>query len=70
MDVEGHECQIISGMLKYIKKGIFKPHICFEPHITSYSKNNNFSVTLTNSLNWDIILIYYHLTPLVELKDN
>lgn len=48
MDVEGHECQIISGMLKYIKKGIFKPHICFEPHITSYSKDNNFSVTLTN----------------------
>tara|TARA_X000000950_G_scaffold289477_1_gene413957 strand:+ start:2176 stop:3156 length:981 start_codon:yes stop_codon:yes gene_type:complete len=48
MDVEGHECQIISGMLKYIKKGIFKPHICFEPHITSYSKNNNFSLTLTN----------------------
>ena len=47
MDVEGHECQIISGMLKYIKKGIFKPHICFEPHITSYSKNNNFSMTLT-----------------------
>ena len=47
MDVEGHECQIISGMLKYIKKGIFKPHICFEPHITSYSKNNNFSITLT-----------------------
>ena len=48
MDVEGHECQIISGMLKYIKKGFFKPHICFEPHITSYSKDNNFSVTLTN----------------------
>ncbi len=47
MDVEGHECQIISGMLKHIKKGVFKPHICFEPHITSYSKNNNFSITLT-----------------------
>ena len=47
MDVEGHECQIISGMLKYIKKGVFKPHICFEPHITSYSKNNDFSMTLS-----------------------
>ena len=48
MDVEGHECQIISGMLRSIKKGVFKPHICFEPHITSYSKNNNFSEILTN----------------------
>jgi len=48
MDVEGHECEIISGMLKYIKKGIFKPHICFEPHISSYSKNNKFSIILTN----------------------
>ena len=43
MDVEGHECEIISGMLKYIENGYFKPHICFEPHITSYSKNNKFS---------------------------
>ena len=47
MDVEGHECEIISGMLSYIKKGLLKPHICFEPHITSYSKNNNFSKILT-----------------------
>ena len=47
MDVEGHECEIISGMLKYIKNGYFKPHICFEPHITSYSTNNNFSNILT-----------------------
>lgn len=46
MDVEGHECEIISGMIKYIKSGYFKPHICFEPHITSYSKNNNFSQVL------------------------
>ena len=47
MDVEGHECEIISGMIKYIENGYFKPHICFEPHITSYSKNNNFSQVLT-----------------------
>ena len=47
MDVEGHECEIISGMLVFIKKGLLKPHICFEPHITSYSKNNNFSKILT-----------------------
>ena len=46
MDVEGHEYEIISGMLKFIKTKFFRPHICFEPHITSYSKNNNFSKTL------------------------
>ena len=37
MDVEGHECEIISGMLSSIKKKL-RPHICFEPHIDSYSK--------------------------------
>ena len=46
MDVEGHECEIIAGMLKFIKTKFFRPHICFEPHITSYSKNNNFSKSL------------------------
>lgn len=51
MDVEGHECEIISGMLKYIKNGYFKPNICFEPHITSYSKNNNFSLILKKLFN-------------------
>ena len=42
MDVEGHECEIISGMLAHIKSRSFRPHICFEPHISSYSKNNDF----------------------------
>ena len=51
MDVEGHECEIISGMLKHIENGYFKPHICFEPHITSYSVNNKFSVTLRKLFN-------------------
>ena len=46
MDVEGHECEIISGMLCSIKKKL-RPHICFEPHIDSYSKNNNFAQTLS-----------------------
>ena len=61
MDVEGHECEIISGMLKHIENGYFKPHICFEPHITSYSKNNKFSNTLRKLLILDIIQIYCHL---------
>jgi FkbM family methyltransferase len=51
MDVEGHECEIISGMLKHIEDGYFKPHICFEPHITSYSRNNKFSITLKKLFN-------------------
>ena len=47
MDVEGHECEIISGMLAYIKSKDLRPHICFEPHISSYSKNNDFPKVLT-----------------------
>lgn len=46
MDVEGHECEIIAGMIMSLKKKNFKPHICFEPHIDSYSENNNFANTL------------------------
>ena len=61
MDVEGHECEIISGMLKHIENGYFKPHICFEPHITSYSKIINFLIHLESFLILDIIQIYCHL---------
>ena len=32
------------------KKNIFKPHICFEPHIDSYSSSNKFANTLKNYL--------------------
>ena len=46
MDVEGHECEIISGMIMSIKRNVFKPHICFEPHIDSYSSSNKFADTL------------------------
>ena len=41
MDVEGHECEIISGMIMSIK--MFLNHICFEPHIDSYSSSNKFA---------------------------
>ena len=44
MDVEGHECEIISGMLSSIKK--LRPHICLNL-IDSYSKKNNFAQTLS-----------------------
>ena len=60
MDVEGHECQIISGMLKYIKKGIFKPHICFEPHITSILKIIIFRLHSLSYSSLVITLICYH----------
>ncbi len=47
MDVEGHEKEIISGMLKYIKKKNLNPHIVFEPHIATYDKNK-FADVLNN----------------------
>ena len=37
MDVEGHEVEIIEGMLSSIKNGVLKPVICFEPHISCYN---------------------------------
>ena len=46
MDVEGHEVEIISGMLESIKSGLFKPQICFEPHISSYSGEHDFKPIL------------------------
>jgi FkbM family methyltransferase len=51
MDVEGHECEIISGMIKHIKSKLIRPHICFEPHISSYSNEANFNSILKKLFN-------------------
>jgi len=42
MDVEGHELEIISGMLKDMKKRKYRPMICFEPHLSCYTKDHDF----------------------------
>ena len=46
MDVEGHEVNVIGGMLAAIDAGRKKPMICFEPHLTRYSKDNDMEAAL------------------------
>ena len=48
MDVEGHEVEILDGMIPFIKKSKSKPMIVFETHLSRYSKNHNFENTLKN----------------------
>lgn len=48
MDVEGHEVEILSSIIRDIKRNFFRPVICFEPHISSYNKNHNLEPILTN----------------------
>ena len=41
MDVEGHEVEVISGMMNGIKSSNLAPTIIFETHISRYSHENN-----------------------------
>jgi len=46
MDVEGHEVEVIRGMLPAIQNGDIAPRIIFETHITRYSKNHDMESVL------------------------
>ena len=46
MDVEGHELEIISGMLNDIEADKYKPMICFEPHLSCYTADHDFAPVL------------------------
>lgn len=41
MDVEGHEVNVINGMIDDIVAGKYRPMICFETHPSSYSKEHD-----------------------------
>jgi len=47
MDVEGHEVDVLNGMINDIKTGLLAPSIIFETHISRYNKKNNMILTLT-----------------------
>jgi FkbM family methyltransferase len=49
MDVEGHEVEVIKGMLKAIESGIIKPMIIFETHLTRYNEEHDIKAII-NSL--------------------
>lgn len=51
MDVEGHEVEVIDGMLDAIEKGEMRPGIIFETHLTRYTADHDFSVVLKKLFN-------------------
>ncbi len=46
MDVEGHEVDVIDGLLNEIGDGTLSPSIIFETHISRYNEENNMSASL------------------------
>lgn len=46
MDVEGHEVEVIRGMLADIKAGKMRPQIIFETHLSRYSADHSFEPVL------------------------
>jgi FkbM family methyltransferase len=48
MDVEGHEVDVLNGMIKEIKNGELTPSIIFETHISRYTQENDMSLTLSD----------------------
>jgi hypothetical protein len=48
MDVEGHEVDVINGMLDEIKEGVLAPSIIFETHLSRYNEENDMSASLAN----------------------
>lgn len=46
MDVEGHEVEVINGMLSAIQRNELAPMIIFETHITRYGKNHDMEAAL------------------------
>jgi FkbM family methyltransferase len=46
MDVEGHEVEVIDGMMDAIQRNELSPMILFETHISRYSKEHNMAATL------------------------
>mgnify|MGYP001175914766 CR=1 FL=1 len=48
MDVEGHEVEILDGMIESIKTKKMQPSIIFETHLTRYSQIHSMERTLQN----------------------
>tara|TARA_R110000796_G_scaffold11478_2_gene38238 strand:+ start:142374 stop:143318 length:945 start_codon:yes stop_codon:yes gene_type:complete len=46
MDVEGHEVQVLAGMVDAIREGKIRPIVIFETHLSRYTTENNFRPVL------------------------
>ena len=46
MDVEGHEVEVLNGMIELIKDNEINPMIIFETHLTRYNKDHDMELSL------------------------
>ena len=46
MDVEGHEVEILNGMVDDIRQGKYAPTVIFEPHLSRYTADHDMAATL------------------------
>ncbi len=46
MDVEGHEVEVLKGMLADVKAGLYAPMIIFETHLTRYGAGHDMAAVL------------------------
>ena len=46
MDVEGHEVQVLAGMVEAIRNGEIRPTVIFETHLSRYTEENDFRPVL------------------------
>ena len=53
MDVEGHEVEVLNGMISSIDEFRKLPMIIFETHISRYNKEHDFEKTLNGLFNLD-----------------
>lgn len=58
MDVEGHEVEIINGLLSAIQHHAWSPMILFETHITRYSKDHDMAATLRRLFDLGYYVMY------------
>jgi FkbM family methyltransferase len=58
MDVEGHEVEVIDGMIEAIRAGRMRPKIIFETHLSRYSTNHSMERTLKRLFDCDYCVPY------------
>jgi FkbM family methyltransferase len=46
MDVEGHEVEVLNGMLADVRRNAYAPIVIFEPHLSRYSADHDMAATL------------------------
>ena len=64
MDVEGHEVEVLNGMLPDVRKGAYSPMVIFEPHLSRYGAEHDMAATLRA-----LFLLGYRVTALSSSSD-